>query len=218
MATNRDIFDRIAQSWYGFRHWPLLRQELEELATRWSGGRLVNLGCGHGADFIPFAAGFQLTGLDFSRNMLRQGRVYMQKHGFLASLVEGNLVALPFADGSFDHAIAVASYHHLDGENARACAFAELRRVLRPGGEAFLSVWRNPREGPDVGPEDRLVPWRNGETVLQRYYHFFTPEELRSGLERSGFSVLRLEPDTRPAAEGSAGQGNLCVLAERIGA
>lgn len=218
MATNREVFDRIAESWYGFRHWPLLRQELEELATRWSGGRLVNLGCGHGADFIPFAAGFQLTGLDFSRNMLRQGRVYMRKHGFQAQLVEGDLVALPFADSSFDHAIGIASYHHLEGEHARARAFAELRRVLRPGGEAFLSVWRNPGEGPGIGPEDRLVPWRNGDTVLQRFYHFFTPEELRATLERSGFSVLRLGPDRRLATEEAAGQGNLCALVVRSGA
>jgi ubiquinone/menaquinone biosynthesis C-methylase UbiE len=215
VATNKDVFDRIADSWYGFRHWPLLRKELEELATRWSGGHVVNLGCGHGADFIPFSTGFRLTGLDFSRGMLRQGRAYMEKHGFEATLVQGDLVALPFRDGSFDHAVAVASYHHLDGDNARRRAFAELRRVLRPKGEAFLSVWRNPRGGAEAGPEDRLVPWMSGKTVLQRYYHFFTPEELGSILEDSGFTVLRLEPDVRPPGRGAAGCGNLCVLARR---
>ncbi len=215
MATNREVFDRIADSWYGFRHWPLLRRELEELATRWSGGHIVNLGCGHGADFIPFSSGFRLTGLDFSRGMLRQGRAYMEKHHLEAELVQADLRALPFRDGSFDHAVAVASYHHLDGEEARRRAFAELHRVLRPNGEVFLSVWRNPRGAAAAGPEDGLVSWNSGGEVLQRYYHFFTPEELASMLYDSGFTVLRLEPDVRPSGGAAAGRGNLCVIARR---
>ncbi len=205
----------MAASWYGFRHWPLLRQELEELSTQWSGGNLVNLGCGHGADFIPFIAAFQLTGLDFSRGMLSQGRRYMAKHGFNARLVQGDLTDLPFADGSFDHAIAVASYHHIEGEAARARAFAELHRVLRPGGEAFLSVWRNPSGAADATPEDQLVPWRSGDTVLQRYYHFFTPTELHMLLTHAGLTVMRLEPNRGRAREKSGTQANLCALAIR---
>jgi len=36
MTTNREVFDQIAESWYRVRHWPLLREELEELAQRLS--------------------------------------------------------------------------------------------------------------------------------------------------------------------------------------
>jgi len=217
VATDSDVFDRMAESWYGVRHWPLLRRELEEMAARWSSGHVVNLGCGHGADFLPFSAGFRLTGVDFSRGMLRQGRTYMANHGFKAHLVQGDLTALPFRDGSFDHAVAVASYHHLNGEDTRRRAFAELHRVLRPQGEVFLSVWRNPRTDAGAAPEDRLVPWNSGGTVLQRYYHFFSPEERAAMLEDSGFTILRLEPDVRPSGGGRTRCGIACVLAKRSG-
>jgi len=139
----------------------------------------------------------------------------MGKHGFEAWLVQGDLAALPFRDGSFDHAVAVASYHHLNGEDTRMRAFAELHRVLRPEGEVFLSVWRNPSKEAAAAPEDRLVPWNSGGTVLQRYYHFFAPEELAAMLGESGFTILRLEPDVRPSRGGESGSSNVCVLARR---
>jgi len=66
MATNRDIFDLIAPGWYNFRHWSIFRTELEALAQRWRQGKLLNLGCAHGPDFLSFHKGFELYGVDFS--------------------------------------------------------------------------------------------------------------------------------------------------------
>ena len=69
MSTNQDVFNQIAPSWYNYRHWSIFRAELEMLAKRWQNGRLLNAGCGHGADFLPFCAGFELHGVDFSVEM-----------------------------------------------------------------------------------------------------------------------------------------------------
>jgi ubiquinone/menaquinone biosynthesis C-methylase UbiE len=44
---------------------------------------------------------------------------------------------LPFADGEFDRALSSMMLHHLD-EDVKAGALAELRRVLRPGGQLHI--------------------------------------------------------------------------------
>lgn len=213
MGTNREVFDRMAPTWYGVRHWPLLRHELDLMARRWKSGRLVNLGCGHGADFLPFRSGFELVGLDHSQGMLRQSRRYMVKHGFDASLVCGDLCQLPLADRSFDHAIAIASYHHIESAEARQQAFHELHRVLRPGGEAFISVWNHDQPRFRDAPPDQWVPWGNGDRTLLRFYHLFTMEELASALHQSGFTIQQIGPGASRGDVAREDARNICALA-----
>ncbi len=179
MQTNRQAFDAIAPTWYGVRHWPLLRQELEGLAQRWKRGRIANLGCGAGADFIPFVSGFHLVGLDFSRGMLREGARHNARHDVNASLVQGELTQLPFRSESFDYAIGVACYHHIPGESGRVEAYSELKRILKPAGEAFVSVWNHDQPRFRALPQDQLVPWRVGEVTVQRYYHLYVAKNWR---------------------------------------
>jgi SAM-dependent methyltransferase len=89
----------------------------------------------------------------------------MRTHAFSASLVQGELANLPFEDGAFDFAIAIACYHHLEGEDIRAAAFRELRRILRPGGEAFISVWNHEQPRFAMASQDVLVPWGDEDSA-----------------------------------------------------
>jgi tRNA (uracil-5-)-methyltransferase TRM9 len=212
LATNRETFDRIAGSWYGFRHWPLFGDELAELASRWGSGRVVNLGCAHGPDFLPFISGFELHGVDFSAGMLEQARLYMAKHGFRAELVQADLAHLPYPPASFDYAVSVAAYHHIEEDGGRQAAFAELYRVLRPGGEVFLSVWNHLQPAFRDGPQDRLVPWRSGGQVLYRAYHLFTPAELAAHLVQGGFEVVWMGSERRHSGTLETAR-NICVRA-----
>ncbi len=215
MATNKETFDRIAESWYGFRHWPLLGEELSEVAVRWQGGRLLNLGCAHGPDFLPFVDGFELYGVDFSARMLTMARQYMKRHGFHAEVVQADLTALPFDQGSFDYAVSIAALHHIDEQSARLGAFRELNRVLRPSGEAYLSVWNHLQPSFRSGPQDRMVPWRCGNVTLYRTYHLFTPAELISCLTETGFEVLWLGCEGRHSGPAESGR-NVCALAIKV--
>jgi ubiquinone/menaquinone biosynthesis C-methylase UbiE len=52
-------------------------------------------------------------------------------------VLQGDAAALPFADGSFSSAIAVLVLHHLCSSELQDRAFAEICRVLRPGGIFF---------------------------------------------------------------------------------
>jgi len=210
----RDVFDRIAPGWYDFRHWSIFRRELEELAERWRGGRLLNLGCGHGADFLPFRQHFDLYGVDFSSEMLRFARKYSRKFNFSVSLALADISRLPYADGSFDRAISVATYHHLKGEGRQA-GLAELKRVLKPGGEAFITVWNRWQPGFWFKPKEIAVPWRKKAETLYRYYYLFSYPELERLVRKVGFEVLESFPESSSHFPLKFFSRNICLLVRK---
>jgi ubiquinone/menaquinone biosynthesis C-methylase UbiE len=55
------------------------------------------------------------------------------------NVLQGDAAALPFPDKSFSSVIAVLVLHHLKSPEQQQSAFAEIHRVLKPGG-AFLAM------------------------------------------------------------------------------
>ncbi len=209
--TTTEIFDRIAPGWYDFRHWSIFWAELEALAKRWRCGRLMNLGCAHGPDFLPFIADFDLHGVDFSAEMLRQAGRYQSKFGFTAGLVRADVGRLPFADKSFDWAISVATYHHLTRER-QAAALSELYRVLSPSGEAFITVWNRWQPRFWLRRKETIVPWRLRGETLPRYYYLFSCRELAHRAKEAGFRVLPSLPPSSGHSKRRLIVRNVCLL------
>jgi SAM-dependent methyltransferase len=217
MTTNKELFDQIAESWYRVRHWPLLKEELDGLAARWQRGRLLNVGCAHGPDFLPFSEGFELLGVDYSPAMLRQGLRYAGRHKLYVNLVLGDALSLPFADNSFDWAISVATYHHIKGREEREKAFVELKRVLKPRGEAFLSVWNEGQPRFWFRSKEQQVPWRLKEKTVYRYYHLFSYGELRKLLVKTGWEIISMSPEKSYHFPIRKFSRNICVLMRKGG-
>ncbi|TET50320.1 MAG: class I SAM-dependent methyltransferase [Dehalococcoidia bacterium] len=215
MATNREVFDQIAESWYRVRHWPLLREELGELARRWRCGKLLNIGCAHGADFLPFTHDFELWGVDFSPAMLKQGLRYSAKLGFYVNLVAADALFLPFPDDTFDWAVSVATYHHIKGKEERERAFCELRRVLKPRGEAFLTVWNHGQPRFWLRSKEQKVPWRLKEKTLYRYYHLFSYGELRNVLIKTGWQIITMSAERSCRFPIRSFSRNICALIKK---
>jgi tRNA (uracil-5-)-methyltransferase TRM9 len=211
----RKTFDEIAPAWYNYRHHTIFRAELEALARRWGRGRLLNIGCGHGADFAPFKDAFELHGLDFSPGMLRQAERYAAKYGLKVNLVEADARQLPYLDAFFDQAIAVATYHHLETGDDRLQALQELYRVLRPGGEAFITVWNRWQPRFWFRRQDILVPWRRREKTLYRFYHLFSCGELEALARRAGFEVVSVHPESRYCFPVRTFSRNICLLVRK---
>jgi SAM-dependent methyltransferase len=122
-------YDGIAE-WYDREFLPTAPQPYRlDVALRLLGepsGRLFDLGCGTGAHTVAFRdAGWEVTGIDLSEDMLRQAR----KRGL--DVVHGNAAALPFEDESFDAVVSLWTHTDVDDFSA---AVSEAARVLRPGG------------------------------------------------------------------------------------
>jgi tRNA (uracil-5-)-methyltransferase TRM9 len=215
MATNREVYDEIAESWYRVRHWPLLREELDGLSARWQSGKLLNVGCAHGPDFLAFSQWFELWGVDFSPAMLRQAIKYASKFKFYVNLVAADASFLPIPDDTFDWAISVATYHHIKGAEGRERAFRELRRVLKPHGEAFITVWNRRQPRFWFKSEEQQVPWRLKEKTVYRYYHLFSYTELRKLLIKTGWQIISVSPEKSHHFPIRDFSRNICVLARK---
>jgi ubiquinone/menaquinone biosynthesis C-methylase UbiE len=211
----RDVFDQIAPGWYGFRHWTIFHTELEAMAQRWQRGRLLNIGCAHGPDFLPFKQGFELYGVDFSTEMLNLAQRYSRKFNFAVNLVLADVSYLPFADSTFDWAISVATYHHVKGNEARETALTELRRVLKPGGEAFITVWNHWQPRFWLSGREVAVPWRTKEKILLRYYYLFSYRELEKLAKQAGLKVLKSFPESSYHLPVRYFSRNICLLVKK---
>ena len=217
MATTKDTFNQVAPGWYNFRHWPRFGKELETLAHKWQEGKLLNIGCAHGPDFLPFKQNFDLYGVDFSTEMLRFARKYAQKFNLVVNLSVADVGYLPYSDETFDWAISVATYHHVRGKEDRQAAFNELKRVLKPGGEAFITVWNRWQPRFWFSSKEVDVPWRTKGKTLHRYYYLFSYRELEGLVRKAGFVVLDSFPESSYRFPLKAFSRNVCLLVKRIG-
>jgi len=196
MTTLREVYDKIAPTRYNLYHHTRFAPELEAMAARWKEGRLLNLGCGHGPDFLPFKANFDLYGLDFSLEMLKLANKYADKSEFQMTPLQADVSRLPFRDESFNWAISIAAYHHINSKEDRLMAFTELRRVLKPGGQAFITVWNSWQGRFLFKGKEQMVPWTVKEEKLERYYYLFSYPEIQRLAKQAGFRVLRTYPES----------------------
>ncbi len=208
-----NVYDGIAESWYRLRHWTRFKAELDALAQRWGSGKLLNIGCAHGPDFLPFKDKFDLWGLDSSPAMINLASKYSGKFKFTASLLVADAVSLPFSDKSFDWIISVAAYHHILDKQGRQQAFRELRRVLKPGGEVFLTVWNRWQKDFMFKGKEVIVPWKIQNKQLMRHYYLFTYPEISKLLKSAGLAVIRAYPERNYSFPLKYFSRNICVLA-----
>ena len=197
----RGMFDRIAPVYDAMNHvitagldrsWRRLTVE----AVVQPGDRVLDACCGTG-DLAVAAEreGGVVTGLDFSPRMLERAR----RKSETVTWVEGDLLALPFDDGSFDAATVGFGVRNVADLEA---GLAELHRVLRPGGRLaileithprgflrpFFSLWFD-RIVPLLG---KILPGGKAYTYLPASVRRFPgAEELAGLLERRGFEQVR---------------------------
>src|SRR6266508_2555534 len=105
------------------------------------GERVVDLGCGAGTDSLiaaqMVAPGGRVTGIDMTPEMLTKARNAAEELGVEnVEFVEGEIEHLPFADGRVD---VVISNGVIDLVPDKDAVFAEIFRVLRPGGRMQLA-------------------------------------------------------------------------------
>jgi phosphatidylethanolamine/phosphatidyl-N-methylethanolamine N-methyltransferase len=96
-------------------------------------GRILLAGVGTGLDLPHLPLQHHYVGLDLNRAMLRRALPRVGQFDFLP--VQGDAQRLPFADNSFDSAVL---HLILAVVPQPAHCFAEIARVLKPGGEVLV--------------------------------------------------------------------------------
>jgi ubiquinone/menaquinone biosynthesis C-methylase UbiE len=104
---------------------------VDRMALR-SVDRFVDLGCGLGAALEhAVATGAEAAGIDPSEAMVGRATIRVPR----AEVRVGSAESIPFGDGEFTAALAVATYHHWADPEA---GLTEVRRVLAPEGRLLI--------------------------------------------------------------------------------
>jgi phosphatidylethanolamine/phosphatidyl-N-methylethanolamine N-methyltransferase len=142
----------------------LARRRAVSLVNRLPGRDVLEVGVGTGLALPHYSADRRITGIDLSTEMLAQAhkRVADRRIRNVVALREMDAEATDFPDASFDTAVAmfVASVV----PNPRAL-LAEMRRVVRPGGNILIVGHFAAENGPlwwierALAPASRALGW-----------------------------------------------------------
>jgi demethylmenaquinone methyltransferase/2-methoxy-6-polyprenyl-1,4-benzoquinol methylase/phosphoethanolamine N-methyltransferase len=121
---------------------PAIRRLAVELAQVSPGDNVLDVGCGTGslaieAKAVAGSAG-EVHGIDAAPEMIDAARRKAAKGRVDIDFQVGLIEDIPFPDHRFDLAVSSFMLHHLPDDLKRK-GFAEIHRVLRPGGR-FLAV------------------------------------------------------------------------------
>ncbi len=207
MPDNRQQYDAYAERyhakrmseaesiWNRYLDFPMIEQLLGTLEP---GTKLLDLGCGSGVYTRWLRErGCEVCGADFSEGMIEIARRECPEIAFTVAEV----TATPYPNDAFDGVISALVLHYLQDLSP---AFAEVARVLRPGGSYVFTIHHpiiemldmlsgegEPRATARPYFHNQPYTWRMlGDMELTSYHHTF--EALFAGLTQAGFVVEAL--------------------------
>jgi ubiquinone/menaquinone biosynthesis C-methylase UbiE len=142
-----------------------------------TGGRVLEIGCGEGANLLHLGAKDGWVGVDFAQGKLAFARSSLGKVFF----ARADVAHLPFPDGTFDAILIRDVLHHVPDRQA---ALGEAFRVLGPGGT--LGVIEPNRGSPLVLAQALLVPAERAVLASHR-------ERIASELRHVGLRDVNVE-------------------------
>jgi ubiquinone/menaquinone biosynthesis C-methylase UbiE len=116
-------------------------------------GDVAEICCGRGEAVALLRGRFhRAIGVDISLNMLKTARKSHRDPQI--AFLQGDATRLPLVDAAFDSAFILGGIHHV---NDRAALFAEVARILKPGGRFYF------RE-----PVSDFLPWLALRAIIYR--------------------------------------------------
>jgi len=183
MAQYRGVNDLDPIRYY---YWPVFgrmyRRRVELALAECTGGqRVLEVGFGTGLAFLNLVEIYdEVHGVDLTADVKEVKSVY-DALGVRTFLKQGDLRALPYEDSYFDTVLLISILEHLKPHELSR-AFAEIRRVLRPGGQM---IYGTPVERPFMAFMFGIL----GHRI--RHEHFSTEKDIAQ-TARQAFSNSRV--------------------------
>ena len=167
------------------------RQEVgvAQLLDLGPGTKVADIGCGVGGPAINIAkaTGANVTGLNFNAYQIARCRSAARRAGLerTCDFLLANYLDVPLADGCFDAAYSFEAICHAPD---RELCVAELRRLLKPGGQIALTEWclTDLFDGDDPVHRDIRDRVEFGNATP----HLPMASEFVAAIEAAGFEVL----------------------------
>ena len=168
---------------------------------------VLDIGCGNGRHLIPCAKHCKkVIRLDVSIELLKIVHNKIEKEKLdNVSLLHGDAADIPLEDNSVDAVLYIAALHNMRGRENRLNSLKEVKRILKPGGKALISVWTKWRDEhkksfiqkitrkglPEHGDKD--IYWKQHGLNVARFYHIYTKKNLIKDIEEAGLKIEKFE-------------------------
>ncbi len=204
--NQKDVWSTIADSWTNFRTKP----EKEVIEFSQNSRSVLDLGCGNCRNVVPFLEKNKFcVGLDFSKNMIKEAKIFLSKRKLAAHLIIGNTSKLPFKNNVFSNIVCTRVLHHLESKEMRIESLKEMKRV---GEKTLITVWKKWQNRffwkliKNRFSSDICVEWNYHGKIYNRFYHLYTKKELKTELSIVGLKTEKLWEDS---------SGNICMIVKQ---
>jgi ubiquinone/menaquinone biosynthesis C-methylase UbiE len=172
----RKGYNRRAEEYHASRHAYDNSKELKEFVSLLpKNARVLDVGCGAGVPVAEFLveSGFDVTGVDFSENMLRLARKNVPK----ARFIRKDMTKLDFENDSFEGLTAFYSIIHVPREK-HFSLLQSFHRILKPEGIMLICM----------GPDE----WEatDGYHGVQMFWSHYSPEKSLKLAKDAGFQTI----------------------------
>lgn len=167
-------------------------KEMAEALRLRAGAAVLDIGCGLGGSARFLAANYKchVTGIDVNEPFIALARLLTQKAALNVTYEVMNALNLIFEDNSFDFAW---TQHVAMNIRERAVLYANMHRVLKPGGRIAIYDVTNGDKGPLLFP----VPWARTQEIS----FLLTEQEMGAALRAAGFVVISSKNQTALGVE-----------------
>ena len=177
---------------YGFEN-PFVVDPLVRKALRYcKGERMLDVGCGEGADSVRFALkGFSVAAIDSNRTYLKRLRTYVKDHGIKGmSIRYGDAVNYRYPKNAFDVVSCILVICCMRRSECDRMLPA-LKKSVKPGGIVIMSArnFLDPelRDYRKTGPPVEPNTFRTKESCC-KFIYFLEKGRLRKAFK--GFEIL----------------------------
>ena len=185
-----------AETWFD-RYY--IRADVTSLFGEVEGLKLLDAGCGYGADSCELEkAGALVTALDIDRAALDFAKA--RNPSDLLSFVQADLrEPIPLLDDEYDGVLASLVLHYLEDWDVPLQSF---HRILKAGGRLVSSVHHPAADSQDASSKNYFAreSWEGTDCFGKKHTFWRRPlEEMVGEMQRFGFSLEKLiEPKPNP--------------------
>ncbi|MCF8011817.1 MAG: class I SAM-dependent methyltransferase [Clostridiales bacterium] len=178
----------------------------EDICQDFKSGSLLDVGCGNGNLLFyiqQLAPEAFFTGIDFSAKCIKQANKFLhnkelEKVKDKIKFMQGDILDLPIQDNVFDRVISTCAVHHFPDT---AGSFAEIYRVLKPGGQALIYDFR--KEAPYKEIYQTMKEWSANSISIfspwvtkkwaQEYWDKYVPrDQVINAVQSTNFTSYQL--------------------------
>ena len=205
-------YNKVADEWHLTRQQPWFEFELYKEVCP-DGARVLDIGCGNGRLFWQALKGrnVRYLGIDISVELLKLAEQEKKKLVMAekrkVQFKEGSMTKIAARARVFDRTFCIAAFHHLPGVAQRIKGLEEMVRVTKKDGYLIISVWnlfqqkyrqhvwrslwRYFKTFGKYDWNDTFFDWgTNAVKGNGRYYHAFTPWEMRALLRSQPLEIV----------------------------